>query len=299
MPGSLTDTVTRFQDNQAQTNFWAAFLSEANTINAHLTAIAAGQEQATADLVTQIQNYENFGATFDAAQGAIFRARFDNELNDGTLKADTAAAVHGLTGILNGDTGAALAADQAQITAAGTGFVADANDVSGNNIPIGGGTYVGTATTVATATSVNNVAQGSIPVTANPNIANGTGGTATAGTTTSGGGAATGGGTGAGGGSGAGSGSGASTGGAGSSTGTGATGTGASGGSADHQQDGGHSGGLADDIAALLEALQAGNSSAVSAAVTALGNDVHNGAATDAGSVTSAMSHMHFDHLWH
>jgi len=299
MPGSLTDTVTKFQDNQAQTNFWAAFLSEANTINAHLTAIAGGQEQATADLVAQIQNYENFGATFDAAQGAIFRARFDNELNDGTLKADTAAAVHGLTGILHGDTGAALAADQAQITAAGMGFVADANDVSGNNIPIGGGTYVGTATTVATATSVNNVAQGTIPVTANPNIANGTGGTATAGTTTSGGGAATGGGTGAGGGSGAGSGGSASTGGAGSSTGTGATGTGAPGGSTDHHQDGGHSGGLADDIAALLQALQAGNSSAVSAAVTALGNDVHDGAATDAGSVTSAMSHMHFDHLWH
>jgi trimeric autotransporter adhesin len=51
-------------------------------------------------------------------------------------------------------------------------------DVSGNNTPIGGGTYVGTATTVATATSVNGLAQGSIPVTATPNIANGTGGTA-------------------------------------------------------------------------------------------------------------------------
>jgi hypothetical protein len=42
-----------------------------------------------------------------------------------------------------------LAADQAQIQAAGTGFVADANDVSGNNIPPGGGSYVGDATTVA------------------------------------------------------------------------------------------------------------------------------------------------------
>jgi hypothetical protein len=41
-----------------------------------------------------------------------------------------------------------LAADQAQIQAAGTGFVADANDVSGNNIPLGGGSYVGDATTV-------------------------------------------------------------------------------------------------------------------------------------------------------
>jgi len=297
MPGGLTGTITRFQDNQAQTNFWAAFTAEGNTINAHLTAIAAGQEQATADLVTQIQNYENFGASFDAAQGDIFRGRFDNELNNGTLKADTAAAVHGLTGILNHDTGAALAADQAQILAAGSGFTADAADVGGNNIPIGGGTYVKTATTVATATTVNNVAQGTIPVTANPNIANGTGGTATSstttsGTTTSGAGGAPGGGSGGAGGTGTGTGTG--------STGTGATGTGASGGGADHHHDAGHGGGaLANDMAALLQALQSGNSSAVSSAVTALGNDVHNGAATDVGNVTSAMSHMHFETFWH
>jgi hypothetical protein len=89
------------------------------------------------------------------------------------LKADSAAAVQGLTGILNHDTGAALAADQAQILAAGQGFNADAMDVSGNNIPVGGGTYVGTATTVATATSVNGIAQGTIPV---PAPAGGAGG---------------------------------------------------------------------------------------------------------------------------
>ena len=175
-PGGLTGTVTHFQDNQVQTNFWAAFLSEANTINAHLTAIATGHEQATSALVTQIQNYQQFGANFDASQGAIFEARFDNELLGGTLEADSSAAVKGLTGILAGDKGMALAADQAMITAAGQGFAADAMDVSGNNTPIGGGTYVGTATTVATATSVHGLAQGSIPVTATPNIANGTGG---------------------------------------------------------------------------------------------------------------------------
>jgi trimeric autotransporter adhesin len=188
MPGGLTGTVTHFQDNQAQTNFWAAFLAEANTINAHLSAIAGGGEQASAALVTQIQNYQQFGANFDAAQGAIFQARFDNELNNGTLEADTAAAVKGLTGILNGDTGDALTADHAMITAAGQGFAADAMDVSGNNMAIGGASYVGSAVTVATATSVNGLAQGSIPVTATPNIANGTGGTATSGTTTGGGG---------------------------------------------------------------------------------------------------------------
>ena len=185
-PGGLTNTVTRFQDNQAQTNFWAAFLSEANTINNQLTAIQNGTEQASQALITQIQNYQHFGAAFDAAQGAIFQARFDNELLSGTLLADSNAAVAGLTGILNGATGTALAADMAQINAAGQGFVADAKDVSGNNIPVGGGSYVGTATTVAGATTVHGLATGNIPVTANPNIANGTGGTATAGTTTSG-----------------------------------------------------------------------------------------------------------------
>ena len=179
MPGGLSGTVTKFQDNQAQTNFWAAFLSEANTINAHLTGIANGTQTATADLVTQIQNYEAFGRTFDAAQGAVFQGRFDNELLHGTLQADTMASVNGLQGILKGDTGAALAADKAMITAAGQGFVADAMDVSGNNIAIGGATYVGSATTVSTATSVHGLAQGTIPVTATPNIANGTGGTAT------------------------------------------------------------------------------------------------------------------------
>jgi trimeric autotransporter adhesin len=177
-PGNLTGTVTKFQDNQVQTNFWAAFLSEANTINAHLAGIANGTQKASATLITQIQNYQHFGQAFDASQGQIFQARFDNELLSGTLEADSANAVKGLTGILNGDHGAALAADNAMITAAGMGFTADAKDVSGNNIAIGGATYVGTAVTVSTATSVHGLAQGTIPVTATPNIANGTGGTA-------------------------------------------------------------------------------------------------------------------------
>ena len=121
---------------------------------------------------------------FDAAQGQIFQARFDNELLSGTLEADSTNAVNGLTGILNHDTGAALAKDMAMLNAAGAGFVADARDVSGNNMAIGGATYVGTAKTVSTATSVHGLAQGTIPVTATPNIANGTGGAAATTTTT-------------------------------------------------------------------------------------------------------------------
>jgi len=163
MPG----TITQFQDDQGQTNFWAQFLAEANVINNQLTNVAAGNNATAMEiqsLITEIQNYQQFGASFDQAQGGTFSARFDNELLGGTLNADTAAAVHGLTGIMNGDTGAALAADQAQITAAGMGFAADAMDVSGNNIPVGGGAYVGTATTVASATTVAGNAQGTIPV---------------------------------------------------------------------------------------------------------------------------------------
>jgi trimeric autotransporter adhesin len=165
LPGYLTGTITHFQDNQAQTNFWAQFLSEANVINNQLNAVASGTStMSVSSLITEIQNYQKFGASFDQSQGGTFGARFDNELLGGTLLADSNAAVKALQGIMNGDSGAALAADKAQIIAAGQGFVADANDVSGNNNPFGGGTYVGTATTVAGATSINGLAQGTIPV---------------------------------------------------------------------------------------------------------------------------------------
>ena len=166
-PNAHGGTITQFQDNQAQTNFWAEFIAEANTVNNQLNNVAAGNNTTPGELqalITEIQNYQKFGASFDQSQGGIFDARFGNELSSGTLLADTNNAVHGLQGILHGDTGAALAADQAQIQAAGMGFVADANDVSGNNIPLGGGTFVGTSPTVAGATSVAGVAQGTIPV---------------------------------------------------------------------------------------------------------------------------------------
>jgi len=167
MPSYLEGTITHYQDNQAQTDFWAKFLAEGNVINNQLDNVAAGNNTTPGELqalITEIQNYQQFGASFDHSQGGVFGARFDNELLGGTLLADSNNAVHGLQGILNGDTGDALTADQAQIQAAGQGFVADANDVSGNNVPLGGGTYVGTSTTVAGATSVAGVAHGTIPV---------------------------------------------------------------------------------------------------------------------------------------
>src|SRR5579863_2039678 len=86
-------TITQFQDDQAQTNFWAAFLSEANVINTQLQAVAAGQDTPNEiqQLISQIDAYQKFGANFDQAQGGVFGARFDNELLGGTLLADTQA----------------------------------------------------------------------------------------------------------------------------------------------------------------------------------------------------------------
>ncbi|MDU6669501.1 MAG: hypothetical protein E6501_12910, partial [Bradyrhizobium sp.] len=152
MPGGLTGTVTKFQDNQVQTNFWASFLAEANTLGAKLNAVANGTANATQDIITQIANYQNFGVKFDQAQGAVFQGRFDNELVAGALQADSAMATKALMGIMNGDTGAALATDQAMLKAAAANFIGNAGDISGNNIAVGGSAYVNSVTSFITAT---------------------------------------------------------------------------------------------------------------------------------------------------
>jgi hypothetical protein len=159
-------TILQFQDNQAQTNFWSQFIAEANQLNNTLGGIANGTVQPNASevqsLITQINNYNEFGASFTGSQGGVFGDRFDNELLSGTLKTDSANAVaalqdvaaHGLT-----------ATNAAQLVAAGVGFVADANDVSGNNLPTGGGSFVGSATTAAGATTTGAATVGTtVPV---------------------------------------------------------------------------------------------------------------------------------------
>jgi trimeric autotransporter adhesin len=217
-------------------------------------------------LIQQVQGYQQLGASFDGAQAGIFGARFDNELLSGTLKADTTTALQALQDILNNG-GTVSATDAAQLTAAGFGYVADAQDVSGNNAPNGGGTYIGTSTTVAGATTTqiadaNTTTSGNVngneqptnhPVNGLAN--NGFGVTYSA----------------------ASSGQGAGAGGGGTGGNRAADG---GGGVADAASAGaGHSGGqgsshIDGDIAALLQALQQNNTNAVNTAVTALGNDV-------------------------
>lgn len=147
-------TILQYQDNQTQTNFWSQFLVEANQLNNTFEGIANGTVQPTnsqlQSLINQVNNYNEFGTSFDASQGGVFGDRFDNELLSGTLKTDTANAVAGLQSI---EANGLNTTNAAQIVAAGVGFAADAADVSGNNLPTGGGSYVGTATTVPGATT--------------------------------------------------------------------------------------------------------------------------------------------------
>src|SRR3984957_9016349 len=106
MPGYLTGTIGKFQDDQAQTNFWAKFLAEGNVINNQLDNVAAGNNTTPGELqslITEIQNYQKFGEPFSHGQGGIFGARFDNELQGGTLLADSNNAVQGLKGIFDRD----------------------------------------------------------------------------------------------------------------------------------------------------------------------------------------------------
>jgi hypothetical protein len=170
-PGYLEGTITHYQDNQAQTDFWSAFIAGANNLNNTLTAEANGTTHLDSAglnaLIQQVQGYEQLGASFDGAQGGIFGARFDNELLGGTLKADTNSALQALHDILNNG-GTVSATDAAQLIAAGDGYVGDAQDVSGNNIPNGGGAYVGTATTVTGATTTQ-IADANAPTGGNVN----------------------------------------------------------------------------------------------------------------------------------
>jgi trimeric autotransporter adhesin len=352
-------TIQQYQDNQAQTDFWSQFIAEANQIQTQLNGVANSTTPVPASdlnaLITEIQNYQQFGASFDDAQGGVFGARFDNELLSGTLLADTNNSVAGLTAILhNGGTVTTAAA--AQIEAAGSGFVADANDVSGNNLPLGGTNYNGASTTVAGATTPTGLpsATATVPVSGevdgndhptsgvnlaanneefgvtfpNPNGTTSAAGAGGATTPTAG----------------AGSAGGTPTTGAGGAGGTPTTGAGGEGGGTPTAGTGGEGGGsqtagaggegsthggtgegamtptIASDIAALIQALEGGNGSAVSTAMAALVTAVNGGTGGAAGSASAAgggdgaaggagnsfgdggaagAGHHHFEHMWH
>jgi hypothetical protein len=139
-----TDVVpVQYQDNADQTNFWADFIASSNTLGAQAEQLVAhGTHQEIKALINTLQGWEQNVSNFDAAQGGLFEARFDNELlgPNATVGADVAAMINGLR-----HHNAAL------VKAAADAFHANAADVSGNNVPLNGGMYNADGATVAEA----------------------------------------------------------------------------------------------------------------------------------------------------
>jgi hypothetical protein len=161
-PDSLNPT-PRFQDNDAQTNFWANFIAQGNSLGQQATQlVGSGDANAIQSLIGQLQTFEKNASEFDLAQGGIFGARFDNELTpSSTLGAEVDAMIKGL------NTGnAALVAAAAQV------IHDNAADVGGNNIPTTGGAFNPDGLTVAdvlsTAGAAAAVAAAAAPVAATP-----------------------------------------------------------------------------------------------------------------------------------
>jgi hypothetical protein len=135
----------KYQDNADQTNFWADFIASGNTLGAQAEQlVSTGTAQQVKALIHTLQGWEHNIQNFDAAQGGVFEARFDNELlgPDSTVGADVTAMIKGLE-----------THNAALVKAAADGFHANAADVSGNNVPLNGGTFNADGTTIADALS--------------------------------------------------------------------------------------------------------------------------------------------------
>jgi hypothetical protein len=138
--GDALNPTPRYQDNDAQTNFWANFIADGNTLGQQAQQlVGSGDAAAISSLITQLQTFEKNATDFDLAQGGIFGARFDNELTpSSTLGAEVDAMIKGL------NTG------NVALVAAAAGVIHDnAADVAGNNIPVTGGTFNADGLTVA------------------------------------------------------------------------------------------------------------------------------------------------------
>jgi hypothetical protein len=139
--GDSLNPTPKYLDNDAQTNFWANFIAQSNSLGQQaIAAVTAHDAAATAAVIANLHTFQTDVTNFDAAQGGIFEARFDNELlgDTSTLGAEVTKMIEGL------QTGNA-----ALVGAAAEQMHANSADVGGNNIPVNGGTYNADGLTVA------------------------------------------------------------------------------------------------------------------------------------------------------
>ena len=139
--GDSLNPTPKYLDNDAQTNFWANFIAQSNSLGQQANNLV-GTDNADGinTLINDLHSFQKTVTNFDAAQGGIFEARFDNELlgNTSTLGAEVSKMIEGL------QTGNA-----ALVAAAADQMHANSADVGGNNIPVTGGTYNADGLTVA------------------------------------------------------------------------------------------------------------------------------------------------------
>lgn len=139
--GDALNPTPKYLDNDAQTNFWANFIAQSNSLGQQaIDAVTTHDAAATAAVIDSLHTFQTDVTNFDAAQGGIFEARFDNELlgDTSTLGAEVTKMIEGL------QTGNA-----ALVSAAADQMHANSADVGGNNIPVNGGTYNPDGLTVA------------------------------------------------------------------------------------------------------------------------------------------------------
>ena len=91
-------------------------------------------------MIADLHTFQTDVTNFDAAQGGIFEARFDNELlgDTSTLGAEVSKMIEGLQ-----------SGNAALVSAAADQMHANSADVGGNNVPVNGGTYNPDGLTVA------------------------------------------------------------------------------------------------------------------------------------------------------
>ena len=158
--GDALNPTPKYLDNDAQTNFWANFIAQSNSLGQQANNLVGTDNAAAINtLINDLHTFQKTVTNFDAAQGGIFEARFDNELlgNTSTLGAEVSKMIEGL------QTGNA-----AEVAAAADQMHANSADVGGNNVPVTGGTYNADGLTVADVLSTATAAPAAAPVPAAP-----------------------------------------------------------------------------------------------------------------------------------
>src|SRR3954467_1685229 len=139
--GDALNPTPKYLDNDAQTSFWANFIAQSNSLGQQANQLV-GTDNADGinALINDLHTFQRTVTNFDAAQGGIFEARFDNELlgQTSTLGAEVSKMIEGLQ-----------SGNAALVAAAADQMHANSADVGGNNIPVTGGTYNADGLTVA------------------------------------------------------------------------------------------------------------------------------------------------------